>query len=107
MQETMSEIRTNGPVVGDIQIYDDLFGFTGDGVYRRSQYAKPYNPALYHTFEIIGYGTQVCNGYEVLYWIIKNSWGAEWGDNGFFKIRRGWNECEIESKQISFGMPDF
>ena len=25
-----------------------------------------------------------------------NSWGQQWGENGFFKIRRGTNECEIE-----------
>ena len=28
------------------------------------------------------------------YWRIKNSWGAEWGDRGFMKVRRG-NTCSI------------
>ena len=31
------------------------------------------------------------------YWIATNSWGADWGADGFFKIRRGVNECQIES----------
>ena len=28
---------------------------------------------------------------------IANSWGKDWGQNGYFKIRRGINECLIES----------
>jgi len=31
------------------------------------------------------------------YWLIANSWTTDWGDQGFFKIRRGTNECGIEA----------
>ena len=27
---------------------------------------------------------------------VANSWNADWGDDGFFKIIRGQNECGIE-----------
>ena len=41
---------------------------------------------------MVGYGSQ--NG--VKYWKIKNSYGAKWGEKGYFRITRGTNECGIE-----------
>ncbi|PRQ27373.1 putative cathepsin H [Rosa chinensis] len=31
----------------------------------------------------------------VPYWLIKNSWGQRWGDNGYFKTEYGKNMCGI------------
>jgi len=44
-----------------------------------------------HAVVIVGYGNE--NGKD--YWVIKNSWGTQWGVNGFGKIRRGKNMCNI------------
>ena len=36
-------------------------------------------------------------------WIIKNSWGTEWGDAGFFKVTmRGEANCVDKIKRISY-----
>ncbi|KAK8602366.1 hypothetical protein V6N13_057999 [Hibiscus sabdariffa] len=44
-----------------------------------------------HAVVAVGYGVE--NG--VPYWLIKNSWGATWGDNGYFKMEMGKNMCGV------------
>ncbi|CAF0958202.1 unnamed protein product [Rotaria magnacalcarata] len=51
----------------------------------------PTHENMNHAMVIIGYGTE--NGTD--YWLVKNSWGAAWGDNGYIKIKRNSNMCGI------------
>ncbi|KMT04500.1 hypothetical protein BVRB_8g181660 [Beta vulgaris subsp. vulgaris] len=45
-----------------------------------------------HAVTIVGYGTDT-DGTN--YWLLKNSWGETWGENGYMKIIRDQNQCGI------------
>ena len=54
-----------------------------------------------HAVVIIGYGVDAATG--IPFWKVRNSWGAGWGEQGYFRIRRGVNMCGIESGAFYIG----
>jgi uncharacterized repeat protein (TIGR02543 family) len=76
----------NGPLVAGFTVYADFYyGYNG-GVYHWDHVSQAVGG---HAVVIVGYDS------NEQYWIVKNSWSANWGENGYFKIRFG--EAGIES----------
>lgn len=46
---------------------------------------------------VVGWGETLHNGEILKHWIIKNSWGPEWGDRGYFNMLRGVNLGAVEN----------
>jgi len=93
--QIQTEILTNGPVEADFDVYADF------PAYKTGVYVQSSNDYLGgHAIRILGWGTE--GGVD--YWLVANSWNPGWGDKGFFKIRRGTNECNIEN-DVNAGLP--
>eukprot|EP00698_Gefionella_okellyi_P020760 TRINITY_DN656_c0_g1_i2.p1 TRINITY_DN656_c0_g1~~TRINITY_DN656_c0_g1_i2.p1 ORF type:complete len:613 (+),score=84.62 TRINITY_DN656_c0_g1_i2:180-1841(+) len=86
------EVMTNGPVEVAFDVYQDFFAYKS-GVYTH----KSGGLAGGHAVKLVGWGVDA----GTPYWIIANSWGTSWGQNGFFWIKRGTDECGIESNVVA------
>ena len=45
--------------------------------------------AINHAVVVTGWGEQMVKGRNMKYWILKNSFGEQWGEGGYFKLERG------------------
>ena len=92
----MKEIYENGPIVVAMNASPELYYYSG-GIFtsnaRRTEgkYEKNVRPWEFtnHAVVCVGWGEEEVNGKIEKYWILKNSWGIKWGDNGYFKIKKG------------------
>ncbi|XP_077599651.1 tubulointerstitial nephritis antigen-like [Stigmatopora nigra] len=100
-KEIMKEIMDNGPVQAIMEVHEDFFVYKS-GIYKHTDvsFTKPphYRNHATHSVRITGWGEQrEYDGTLKKYWIAANSWGKNWGEDGYFRIARGENECEIET----------
>lgn len=85
VDQIKAEILKNGPMETGFQVYSDFMNYQS-GVYVKSN--APSNTLEGgHAVKIIGWGEN--------YWTVANSWGTDWGMNGFFNIQFG--QCGIDS----------
>lgn len=87
-----TDILANGPIEVSFNVYEDFLTYSsGVYVHKTGSYLGG------HAVKMVGWGIE--NGTP--YWICVNSWNNSWGDNGTFKIKRGGNQCGIESGAVA------
>lgn len=80
----------DGPVTTYMTVYSDFFYYRS-GIYNVTAGATVKGG---HFVSIIGYDQLLgC-------WICKNSWGTDWGENGFFRIQMGQANTGIQNLRI-------
>ncbi|KAG2379199.1 hypothetical protein C9374_007338 [Naegleria lovaniensis] len=96
----MYDLYHGGPVAIAFEVFDDFFNYHS-GVYTHKTASDlklndPHWEQTNHAVLLVGWGVE--NGTP--YWLVKNSWGTGWGINGYFKIKRGVDECDCESEAV-------
>jgi cathepsin L len=76
-----------GPVSVAIEADQQCFQFYSGGILSDPSCGMQ----LDHGVLVVGYGTDAGTDF----WIVKNSWGASWGESGYVRLIRGKNECGI------------
>lgn len=84
------EIMKNGPVVSTSQVFVDFLTYKS-GVYTKGDEVARFSGQ--YAVRIVGWGVENGEDNEQnkgnKYWIIQNSWGKTWGEDGFAKVSFG------------------
>ena len=71
--------------------------YTGGIIYKTS--SQFHTSGINHAVTLVGYGHDDASDKD--YWIVKNSWGQNWGENGYFRIKRGSGTCGVNCYVIT------
>lgn len=79
-----------GPLVAAVNTGKYALQYYADGVITGGCLEDPQRPERSkHAVLVVGYDEKS--------WIVKNSWGPDWGEGGFFRLKKGSNMCDIST----------
>ena len=88
-EDIKRDVFRNGPVVTVTHIHVDFLTYKS-GIYRKGDEVPRFSG--FQTVKIVGWGTETGEGESnkgERYWIVQNTWGDDWGENGYAKIAMG------------------
>ena len=94
-----SALVEHGPLPATMDVYEDFYPNYSGGVYQYTWGDYVFG----HCITIVGYNNS-WGGPDEGYWIVKNSWGTDWGEDGWFRIAYG--ECEMENNVYYYKGPN-
>jgi cathepsin L len=91
-------VGTVGPVSIAIDVTEEKFMLYKDGVFVDDTCLNTEND-LNHGVLVVGYGTTTSDDDKNMdYWIVKNSWGSSWGEDGYIRMARNMNNmCGVST----------
>jgi len=92
-ETTMAEYSyLNGPIsiAMDANVLQDYHS----GIISKGQCSDRYKD-LNHAIAIVGQGSYTSFHKKYYYWVVRNSWGDQWGESGYFRIYKGENACGL------------
>ena len=92
-------ISAGNPLIAEFDVYDDFQDFfKGGAVYPGSKAGA--NELTGHCVMVVGYLVPPAGSPDVPHWECQNSWGTQWGRNGYFKIARGAGRIDAAMWQV-------
>ena len=89
-------LYNHGPISVGVNANED-WQLYSKGIYNPSEQAcNPSTSNMDHGVILVGYGSE--GGLD--YWIVRNSWGADWGEKGYMRLARGHNACGVANAAI-------
>ena len=97
---TMQDMLQNGILSVAIQANQFAFQNYSGGIFNNANCGTRYD----HATNVVGWGTDSITGVD--YWIMRNSWGTTWGEQGYMKIEisstvnNGAGYCGIQGQAL-------
>merc|ERR1712042_431224 len=91
LEGVMNHLAQVGPLA--VAVDASYWGGYRSGVFDGCSFDA--NIGLNHAVQLVGYGTDPAEGD---YWIVRNSWGSSWGEDGYIRMQRqATAQCGVNS----------
>ncbi|CAJ0954308.1 unnamed protein product, partial [Mesorhabditis belari] len=92
--QDMEYYLTNvGPLTFSMWVPRSIYLYRSGIFYPPLLECKPSYAVGAHAMTIVGFGT---DPNDEQYWIVRNSWGANWGEGGYLRMPKGFDLCGME-----------